>query len=194
MVLHYSQTRGRTDEGISRYCRHVAPEVSMRYQPIVLKFNEFGSFRLSVSIASVVPCLPGPEEDECEFKEAKCMAPTQYNAVEELAAQQRDRERQRADAAQRQIVWDADGLTDLDADGEDDPDCVRLQKNKSLIGVRQDNLTIRPLSAKLIGKQIITQSRSVMSSSSPADHPEHFEGAPESIPSGIHSYVSICFF
>lgn len=114
--------------------------------------------------------------------------------VETLAIRQREHYQQREDAARRHIVWDADGLTDTDAEGDDDPDYIGLAKCTPL-GIRQENGSVIPL-AKVEDLAVGGDASMDVNVAEGADDPQNLEkaefaGAPESIPSDVEGLVSI---
>ena len=102
-----------------------------------------GFHSVDVKIASISGFLPSVEDNNAPF-----MGTTHargYNApamtpLEEAAVRVQQTEAQRQDALERRILWDADnGLCDVDADGEDDPECAPgnriLAFTQSLVGL-----------------------------------------------------------
>ncbi|KZT26606.1 hypothetical protein NEOLEDRAFT_1062776 [Neolentinus lepideus HHB14362 ss-1] len=87
---------------------------------------ETGWHGVDVRIASVSAYLPSMEDNNAAFA-GTCGplakgAPT-LTPAEEAATRAQEIELQAKDAEKRCVIWDAeDGLTDMDADGEDDPD------------------------------------------------------------------------
>lgn len=88
-----------------------------------------GYHSVDVRVTSVSGYLPSTEDNNAPFLGTTNgyphAAPT-LTPAEELTMRLQQAEIQRQDALERRVVWDGDeGLGDVDADGEDDPECVQ---------------------------------------------------------------------
>ena len=137
--------------------------------------------------------LPSADDDSQPFS-GETIRVSALTPAEELAVRQREYHEQREDAARRHIVWDADGFTDTDAEGDDDPDYVGLAEQAPW-GIRQDNGSVIPL-AKVedlaVGGDASMDVDAAENAEGPQNHERaEFSGAPESIPSDVEGLVSI---
>ncbi|KAI0934776.1 hypothetical protein AcW1_006192 [Taiwanofungus camphoratus] len=135
-----------------------------------------GYHSVDVRVTSVSGYLPSTEDNNAPFLGTTNgyphAAPT-LTPAEELTMRMQQAEIQRQDALERRVVWDGDeGLGDVDADGEDDPECVQGtgtdgKSNSSLgawrvkgrevelvapLGVRDENGRIIPCTEEEKGK------------------------------------------
>jgi hypothetical protein len=89
---------------------------------------------VGMHVASVAKYLPNEEPDDEPYHGP--VVSKKPNPVEQTATKARLAELQAADALQRSIVWGADGLTDEDADGEADEDCLPSLPGSSVAAPR----------------------------------------------------------
>ncbi|TDL24968.1 DNA-binding protein [Rickenella mellea] len=106
---------------------------------------------VDVHVESVVSFLPSVENNEAQYAGCASLGGISISAPSSTAAAAKQAELQRKDAECRAIVWDAEkisALSDLDADGEVDPDYADDSGIGFSIplGVRMPDGTIAPIS------------------------------------------------
>lgn len=113
---------------------------------------------VNVSVTSIATYLPSStEHDSAPFTgtTTKRMLPATLTPAEEAALRLEQATKQKEDAEQRNIVWAADGLGDVDADGEDAQDFVQQRDGTYVlkdtepcpVGIRNGEGNIDPLPA-----------------------------------------------
>ncbi|TFK54684.1 DNA-binding protein [Heliocybe sulcata] len=120
---------------------------------------ETGWHGVDVRIASVSAYLPSREDNSAAF--AGTCGPSAKGApsltpAEEAASRAQENELQVKDAEKRCIIWDAeDGLTDMDAEGDDDPDYLPPGKANAEtvepLGIRNETGDIIPINVDAAG-------------------------------------------
>ncbi|KAH8107944.1 HORMA-domain-containing protein [Cristinia sonorae] len=149
---------------------------------------------VDVRVSSVSGYLPSLEDDNAPFlgtTAGRGPAAPALTPAEEAASRIQQAQVQRLDAAERKVVWDAEGgLSDTDADGEEDPtgeQCVlgtwkvgQLDReNPAPIGIRDGEGNIIPVSK---------HSKTIQSEPSAGDMhltEGHYIGAQEDVPSRV---------
>ncbi|KAJ7137828.1 HORMA domain-containing protein [Mycena epipterygia] len=112
-----------------------------------------GHHSVNLSVASIATYLPSStENDHATFTgtTTRVAAPPTLTPVEEATIRAEQAAKQSKDAESRNIVWSADASDELDAEGEDDPDYVRIADGSFVpVGVRNEAGVIEPLPASM---------------------------------------------
>jgi meiosis-specific protein len=150
---------------------------------------------VDVSITSIATYLPSStEHDDAAFAGTTFRQPLapSLTPVQEASLRIQQAEKQSRDADERNIAWsgeDAVQLHDIDGEGEDDPEYVRLPDgtyervkfhdpgvdNMAPIGLRNENGAIEPLTFSM-----------------QVDSEAHFGGVSEPVPTRLQELVRLC--
>ncbi|KZT09612.1 HORMA-domain-containing protein [Laetiporus sulphureus 93-53] len=149
-----------------------------------------GFHGVDVRVTSVSGYLPSVEDNNAPFlgttNAGEFSAPI-LRPADEAATRLQQAQIQRDDALERRVVWDGDdGLCDVDAEGEDDPDYVPGStpgvggpfgiESVALIGIRTEEGNIIPLPEK---------AKRQIGSSAGRDEEAQYAGKHDTVPNGV---------